>query len=338
MKLLTVTVPCYNSQEYMKNCVDSLLTGGEDVEILIVDDGSRDDTLKIAREYEAKYPTIVRAIHQENKGHGGALNTGIENASGLYFKVVDSDDWVNAEAFRRALDVLRSCVQGPQTLDLLICNYVYEKVGARRKTVMRYRSSLPQDRIFGWDDVKSLGNSHYLLMHSMIYRTELLRESGIQLPEHTFYVDIMMAFIPLSYVRNMYYLDVNLYRYFIGRSDQSVNEQVMISRVDQQIRVNKIMIDHMAKQKALHKNQRKYMIHMLTIITTVSSIMLIRAKTDEAYEKKVDLWKYLKNADAKNYLTIRLSLLGRFCNLPGKGGRQVSGAVYKIVQKIYGFN
>lgn len=80
------------------------------------------------------------------------------------------------------------------------------------------------------------------------------------------------------------------------------------------------------------------MIHMLTIITTVSSIMLIRAKTDEAYEKKVELWKYLKNADAKNYLTIRLSLLGRFCNLPGKGGRQVSGAVYKVVQKIYGFN
>ena len=233
MKLLSVTVPCYNSQEYMKNCVDSLLTGGEDVEILIVDDGSRDDTLKIAREYEAKYPSIVRAIHQENKGHGGAVNTGIENATGLYFKVVDSDDWVNAEAFRKALEVLRTCVQGPQTLDLLICNYVYEKVGARRKAVMRYRSSLPQDRIFGWDDVKSLGNSHYLLMHSMIYRTELLRESGIKLPEHTFYVDNLMAFIPLSYVRTMYYLDVNLYRYFIGRSDQSVNEQVMIGRVDQ---------------------------------------------------------------------------------------------------------
>lgn len=338
MKLLSIAVPCYNSQEYMRNCVDSLLKGGEDVEILIIDDGSRDDTLNIAREYEDQYPTIVRAIHQENKGHGGAVNTGLEHAAGLYFKVVDSDDWLNEEAFHKTLETLKACVHGPQTLDLLICNYVYEKVGAKRKAVMRYRSSLPQDRIFGWDDVKSLGNSHYLLMHSLIYRTELLRESGMKLPEHTFYVDNLVAFVPLPYVHTMYYLDVNLYRYYIGRSNQSVNEQVMISRVDQQLLVNKIMIDHMAQQKNLHKKLRKYMLHMLSMIMTVSSIILIRAKTEEAYEKKSELWRYLKNADMKNYLSIRVSLLGRLCNLPGKGGRQVSSALYKIVQKIYGFN
>ena len=90
----------------MRNCVDSLLEGGELVEILIVDDGSKDDTAKIADEYAAKYPTIVKAIHQENSGHGGAVNTGIKNATGLYFKVVDSDDWVNAEAYHKILDKL----------------------------------------------------------------------------------------------------------------------------------------------------------------------------------------------------------------------------------------
>ena len=235
MKILSIAVPCYNSQEYMRKCVDSLLKGGEDVEILIVDDGSKDDTLKIARDYEEKYPTIVKAIHQENKGHGGAVNTGLAHATGLYFKVVDSDDWLNEEALKKALEVLKLCVRGPKTLDLLLCNYVYEKVGAKRKTVMRYRSALPQDKIFGWDDVKPLGTSHYLLMHSMIYRTELLLECGLKLPEHTFYVDNLVAFIPLASVQSMYYLDVNLYRYFIGRADQSVSESVMIGRVDQQI-------------------------------------------------------------------------------------------------------
>lgn len=164
MKILSIAVPCYNSQEYMRKCVDSLLKGGEDVEILIVDDGSKDDTLKIARDYEEKYPTIVKAIHQENKGHGGAVNTGLAHATGLYFKVVDSDDWLNEEALKKALEVLKLCVRGPKTLDLLLCNYVYEKVGAKRKTVMRYRSALPQDKIFGWDDVKPLGTSHYLLI------------------------------------------------------------------------------------------------------------------------------------------------------------------------------
>ena len=92
MKLLTVTVPCYNSQDYMERCIDSFLPGGEDVEIIIVDDGSTDRTGEIADEYARKYPEIVRVIHQENGGHGAGLNAGINHATGLYFKVVDSDD------------------------------------------------------------------------------------------------------------------------------------------------------------------------------------------------------------------------------------------------------
>ena len=124
MKILSIAVPCYNSQEYMRKCVDSLLKGGEDVEILIVDDGSKDDTLKIARDYEEKYPTIVKAIHQENGGHGEAVNAGIRNATGLYFKVVDSDDWVNKEAYVQILKTLYELLRGPQTVDLLISNFV----------------------------------------------------------------------------------------------------------------------------------------------------------------------------------------------------------------------
>lgn len=338
MKILSIAVPCYNSQEYMGKCIDSLLVGGEDVEILIVDDGSKDKTLAIAKEYEEKYPGIVKAIHQENKGHGGAVNTGLANATGLYFKVVDSDDWLHKESYEKALEVIRECIRGPKTLDLLICNYVYEKVGAKRKSVMKYTSALPQGKIFGWDDVKNIGQTQYLLMHSMIYRTELLRECGLVLPEHTFYVDNLVAFVPLPYVKNMYYLNVNLYRYFIGRSDQSVNEKVMIGRVDQQIKVNKIMIDYMAEQKGLHKNQRKYMVHMLTMIMTVSTIFLLQCKTDETRAKKIEIWEYLKKANRSLYRKIKWTPLGRLCHLPGKKGQDISVAGYRLVQKIYGFN
>ena len=94
MKVLSVTVPCYNSESYMNKCIDSLLKGGEDVEIIIVDDGSSDRTSEIADDYVRRYPSIVKAVHQENGGHGEAVNTGIANATGIYFKVVDSDDWV----------------------------------------------------------------------------------------------------------------------------------------------------------------------------------------------------------------------------------------------------
>lgn len=338
MKILSFAVPCYNSAAYMKNCVESLLVGGEDVEIIIVDDGSSDETAQIADEYERKYPTIIKAVHQENGGHGEAVNTGLAHAAGLYFKVVDSDDWVNEEAYRKILKVLEESIRGPRTLDMLISNYVYEKQGAKKKRVMRYDGCLPTDRFFGWEDVKPLGKSKYLLMHSLIYRTELLRESGLVLPKHTFYVDNLVAFVPFPYVKTMYYLDVNFYRYFIGREDQSVQEDVMIRRIDQQLCVNKLMIDYMVSQKNLPKKLRKYMLNYLTIITTVSSIMLIRSNTEENSEKKVELWKYMKSKDYKVYMQVRCSLLGRLSNLPGKGGRQVSVATYKIAQRIYGFN
>ena len=94
MKILSIAVPCYNSQDYMEHCVETLLTGGEKVENIIVDDGSKDGTAEIADRLAEKYPTIIKAVHQENGGHGEAVNTGIKNATGVFFKVVDSDDWL----------------------------------------------------------------------------------------------------------------------------------------------------------------------------------------------------------------------------------------------------
>ena len=285
MKLLTFAIPCYNSEAYMEKCIESLLPGGDDVEILIVDDGSHDRTAEIADAYEKKYPGIIRAIHQENGGHGEAVNAGIRNATGLYFKVVDSDDWVDLDAYRKILDKLREISGGDRVLDMFIANYVYEKEGVKHKKVMRC-SNLPKDRIFTWKEAGHFHKGQYILMHSVIYRTKLLVECGLELPKHTFYVDNLVAFIPLPYVKTMYYLDVNFYRYFIGRADQSVNEKVMIGRIDQQIRVNKLMIDYLGEQKGLSKYLRKYMISYLTIIMTVSSVMMMRSGTEENLEKK----------------------------------------------------
>lgn len=338
MKLLSIAIPCYNSESYMEKCIESLLVGGEEVEILIVNDGSSDRTAEIADAYAAKYPTIIKAIHQENGGHGAAVNTGIKNATGLYFKVVDSDDWVNKEAYEEILRTLENLLRGSKTVDLLISNFVYEKQDAVRKKVMQYRHCLPQNEIFGWDAVKHMPKGKYLLMHSMIYRTQLLFDCGLELPRHTFYVDNLFAFEPLPFVENMYYLNVNFYRYFIGRNDQSVNEKVMINRIDQQIRVNKLMVDTYINCHFTNKRLRNYMFSYLDIITTVSSIMLIRAGSEEALQKKKELLAYIKSQNRALYSKLRHSLFGQVMNLPGKGGRKMSVAAYKISQKFYGFN
>ena len=338
MKLLSVAIPCYNSEAYMSKCINSLLIGGEEVEIIIVDDGSSDRTAEIADDYAEKYPTIVKAIHQENGGHGQAVNTGIKNATGLYFKVVDSDDWVNQDAYYEILKTLYDLTRGADTVDLLISNFVYEKQGATRKKVMQYRHCFPTNQIFGWDEVRHMKKGQYLLMHSMIYRTKLLHDCGMELPKHTFYVDNLFAFEPLPFVKNMYYLDVNFYRYFIGRDDQSVNEKVMIKRIDQQIRVNKLMIDYLGEQKGLSKHLRKYMISYLTIIMTVSSVMMMRSGTEENLEKKNDLWRYLKQEDAADYFRIRHGIFGTVMSSKSKPGQKIAVYAYKVAQKLYGFN
>ena len=243
MKVLSIAIPSYNSENYMANCIESLLIGGDDVEILIVNDGSKDNTGRIADEYAAKYPNIIRAIHQENGGHGEAVNAGLRNATGAYFKVVDSDDWVDPKAYKEILTLLKQMLTEHRQLDMLISNFVYDKQGASFKKVMNYRSVLPQNEIFTWEQIGHFKKGQYILMHSVIYRTQMLRDCELELPKHTFYVDNIFVYQPLPAVKTIYYLDVDFYHYFIGRDDQSVNEKVMIKRVDQQLRVNKLMID-----------------------------------------------------------------------------------------------
>ncbi|MBR1849522.1 MAG: glycosyltransferase family 2 protein [Lachnospiraceae bacterium] len=341
MKLLTFAVPCYNSAAYMKKCIDSHLYGGEDVEIIIVNDGSSDDTAKIGEEYVKRYPTICRLINKENGGHGSAVNKGIEEATGLFFKVVDSDDWVKESAYKEILDVLKQYAGGSKVLDMLISNFVYDKVGEDKHKVMRYKHALPENQLFTWNDVKHFRKGQYILMHSVIFRTKLLRECGVKLPEHTFYVDNIYVFEPMLAVENMYYLDVNFYRYFIGREDQSVNEQIMISRIDQQIRVNKIMydfyVDNWNKIK-LNSKRQKYMFNYLEIITVISSILMAISGTEENLQKRAELWKYIKERNYMLYRKLRYGFLGGYVNLPGKGGRKISVDGYKIVRRFFNFN
>ena len=340
MKILSVAIPCYNSESYMEKCIKSILPVGEDVEILIVDDGSQKDrTPQIADSYAARYPGIVKAVHQENGGHGDAVNTGLRNATGLYYKVVDSDDWVNTKGLVKIVQRMKQ-LEEQGGVDLLLANFVYDKVGAKHKKLMRFTNVFPQDEVFEWDAMKHMHQTQYILMHNIFYRTQMLKDCGLELPKHTFYVDNIFAFQPLVYVKKLYYMDVNLYHYFIGREDQSVNEKVMIGRIDQQIRVNKIMIDVMAAEDFSDKSSKlkKYMTIYLTKIMTVTSIMLILAGTEEALEKKKDVWDYLKEKDPALYKTIHGSLFGIAMNLPGKFGRKCSVGAYKVAQKFVGFN
>ena len=336
MKLLSIAIPCYNSQDYMAHAIESLLPGGDEVEILIVNDGSSDRTAEIAEDYARRYPGIVRAVHKENGGHGDAVMAGLAEAAGLYFKVVDSDDWVDADAYPKVLETLRAYVREP--LDMLISNYIYDKAGATHHHVTSYHRALPEGRVFGWAQTRHFHKGQYLLMHSVIYRTQLLRDCHMTLPKHTFYVDDLYVFVPLKDVRRMLYLNVNFYHYFIGRDDQSVQEQVMIRRIDQYIKVNKLLFTEVDLDAISDPHLYRYMLNFLEIITSVSSVMLIKAGTKEHLRKKDELWAFIKKESPAAYRHLRRRILGRSVNFRSRPGRMAVLAAYRISRKIYGFN
>ena len=219
-----------------------------------------------------------------------------------------------------------------------LCNYIYDKAGQEHKHIVSYANCLPVGRVFGWDDVGRFRTGQYILMHSVIYRTQLLRDCGLDLPKHTFYVDNIYVFEPLPYVKTIYYLPVNFYRYYIGREDQSVNESVMISRIDQQITVTKLMIDYFRDTKVEDGKLRRYMRNYLEIMMVISSIFLIKAGDPESLSKKKQLWEYLRSKDTLTYFVIRHSMLGQSMNLHGNGGRKIAIGGYKIAQMLVGFN
>ena len=334
MKLITFAVPCYNSESYMEHCIESLLVGGDDVEIILINDGSKDNTGKIADEYQAKYPNIIKAVHKENGGHGSGVNKGLELAEGLYYKVVDSDDWVDEESLKKVLETIKHLKSKKQLVDMMVVNYVYEKSEDGQK-VIHYKNTLPENKVFTWDEVGDFKTGTYLLMHSVIYNTKFLKSTGLKLPEHTFYVDNIFVYYPLPHIKTMYYLNVPFYRYFIGRTDQSVNESVMIKRIDQQLFVTKTMIDFFNPYDYWDTNKRcaKYLIHYIDIMMSVSSILIQVSNTKENQEKRKELWNYLKQKNKKLYKTCRISLSGATC-LP----RFLAVPGYRVAQKIYKFN
>lgn len=339
MKLITFAVPCYNSAAYMNKCIDSLLPAGEDAEIIIVDDGSSDATASIADDYAGKYPSIVKAVHQENGGHGEAVNTGLRNAKGMYYKVVDSDDWLDEESLLKVMDTIRRIIEVRKRVDMIICNYVYEHVEDGESHVVKYDNALPENEIFGWGSVSRFRPDQNLLMHSVIYRTKILRECRLELPKHTFYVDNLFVYIPLPYVKTMCYLNVDLYRYYIGREDQSVNEQIMIKRIDQQILVNKIMIDSYSLPKDVkNKKLARYMIGYLSMICCVTSVMLIISGTEENNEKRKELWRDFKKKDRKMYNRVRFGIRGVMSNPIGPLTKKTVVKAYHVAQKIFKFN
>ncbi len=332
MKLLTVTVPCYNSQDYMEKCVRSLLLGGERVEIIIINDGSKDNTGAIADRLAAENPTIVRVIHQENGGHGAGINAGLRHATGKYFKVVDSDDEVSAD-FPTFLDTLAKV-----DVDLCVTNYYYVHTDGIGDRSINYSNALPQGRVFGWSDTKRFQLHQLLTIHSCTFRTEAMRACGGELPRKVFYEDNLMVCRTLPFVEKLYYMDMDLYRYTIGREGQSVQDDISRSRYTHHLLIAQEAFKTVRLDELTNKTHKQYMKHELFMLFCIATAFTRLNKCQEADEKLEQMWSACAAHDAKWANHFRKKTILFFAQIPGKVGQGIVGGAYKLANKVVRFN
>ena len=336
MKLLTVTVPCYNSQDYMEKCIESLLRGGERVEIIVINDGSKDSTGEIGDRYAAQYPRIVKVIHQENGGHGAGINAGLKAATGKYFKVVDSDDEVSGD-FVAFLDRLELCdKQGG--VDLFVTNYYYVHADGIGDRSINYSNALPENRIFTWADTKPFRVHQLLTIHSCTFRTEAMRKWGTDLPKHTFYEDNLMVYLTLPHIQRICYRNSDLYRYTIGRDGQSVAESSMRKRFTHQVLVSERCFTSCHLDDIADPKLKRYMKHEMFMMFGIAVVFARLNKSDEGDAVMNKMWENCFAFDEKwaKHFRYRTPLL--FICLPGKGGRNFTNFIYRLAGKVVRFN
>lgn len=334
MKALTVVIPVYNTEKYIKRCLDSILLKSvmEDIEILVVSDGSKDNSVNIAKEYERKYPETLRVIEKENGGHGSTINKGLEYATGEYFRVLDSDDWFNPIDFQEFVKRLKV-----ETADVVVTNYRKEFVYDSRSEYLEYKK-LEEGILYDFEkfDLDIL-KGEYFVMATSTYKTDVLRKVGLHLLEKTFYVDMQFNIVPMTQVKTFSFYNLDIYRYFIGRPDQSMNMNNFVRNQDHHKKMIKWLIEYYtAKKSELNENQKKY-IEMI-LVYTLNTHYTIYCEYDQdhkrAYNEIVEFDKYLYEQNADLYEKLDIMGYIRYNRKTNFQGVKRNGKLWKKVMVL----
>lgn len=302
MKILTIAIPVYNTEKYIRRCVDSLLVNEiqNDIEVILVNDGSKDNSIKILNKYKEKYPETIVVIDKENGGHGSTINAALEKATGKYFRVLDSDDWFDSKNFTEFVKKLYE-----EDADVIVTNYKKEFVYNGESESIEWKH-LKENKVYDFNkfDLKDLDNDYFVMANST-YKTEILRNSKLKLMEKTFYVDMQFNTIPIKNIKTFKFMDLDIYRYYIGRPEQSMNLQNFVKNRANHEKVMKFLIEYYnSNLKEFSDNQEKYIKQIIFyMLTTHYYIYCYYGKTEKnkLYKEVKNFDKYLKNVNSELY-------------------------------------
>lgn len=257
-KILTVTVPVYNVENYLPKCLESFIIDDmiEFLEVLIIDDGSPDKSYRIAEKYVKKYPNVFRLIRKENGGHGSAINRGIEEASGRYFKVVDSDDWVDKKSFIQLIKTLAKTES-----DIVYSNYYWVNAKSGRKSI---EFKQPFDGVIYNKEyrINEIKNNYFLKMHGYTIKTDILRKIP-RIDEHCFYVDMEFVLFPVPFAETITFIKDFVYMYRVGNVNQSMSTEKLKRNSENYDRVLKRVFKYYMQEIKIEDQKRKYLEEVL---------------------------------------------------------------------------
>ncbi len=329
MKLLTVVVPTYNTEKYIRRCLDSVALEElrSELEVLVVSDGSLDASAEIADEYAARLPDCIKVIRKENGGHGSTINTGLSLATGKYFRVLDSDDWFDIVDFKAYMQRLKT-----EDADAVICNYRKEFVYESRSEFFSY-PKLQDGKTYEFDKFDlDLLQGEYFVMATTAYKTELLKKSGLSLLEKTFYVDMQFNVVPITELCTFTYYDLDVYRYFIGRPDQSMNLTNFVRNQDHHKKMVHWIVDFYTKKSPdLSGNKREYL--QAILVYTLNTHYTIYCEYDKdhrrAYREITEFDRYLLETNPTLYDALNTMAYIRYNRKSKFKGVKVSSRLWK---------
>lgn len=338
-KTLTVLVPVYNTEKYIRRCLDSILLRDvlSDIEVIVVSDGSKDGSADIIREeYLRKYRDTIIFVEKENGGHGSTINKGLELATGKYFKVLDSDDWFNALDFPGFVHKLKA-----SDSDLIVTDYAQEFVYDQRHLKHEYKN-LTENKEYVFDEIDlEILDGEYFVMATSTYKTDVLRASGLHLMEKTFYVDMQYNVEPIKYVETFTYIKYDLYRYYIGRPDQSVSLESFVRHEDDHDKVMRHLVRYYEKNKRYYGDTKLKYIEMILyyMLHTHYTIYCRYDKDKSDALKRVKAFDdFLKNESADMYKLSNGNSFIRSNRMTGfnfvKIGQQFLDGLISVVKRI----
>ena len=301
-KILTISIAAYNVEQYLENTIQTILDAdcNLDIEVLIVNDGSTDNTKDIAIELEKKYPECIRLMNKENGGHGSTINMGIQNAQGKYFQALDGDDWVNPKALKALVDELKTC-----DADMVIHNY--DKYYEDGSVVSEVWEALDDKEVKTFEEI--IDDVNLITYHMVVFKTNILKDNDIHLDENCFYVDSEYVLLPIPFIETVKYVNEFVYCYRLGTEEQSVSANSRKKNVNNSETVaNRLISFYDNLPENISEEKREYILngvathclwHFMTLLLFEDGKDKLMEFDQKVKETNIDIYEAMENNEDK---------------------------------------